>query len=525
MVFSALGLMMLIALIGACTGEASQISQLPEGFHPIDPLFESFYNDLGGKDTLGLGITPIFEARGSYYQYTVAALMVYNPSSTSGQRYYLAPLGLELGVNEKPVPPPEDDEAVFIEGHEIGPEFVSVFQELGGAEVAGRPLTEVHYNPDKNRHEQYFENVGFYLPVGGSQDQVRLLAYGAWKCSESCPQAKPVENAILTPAIRINAFTRFANQLGADFTGFALSEPYLSSKGTLAQIYENVVMVTDLDDPDQAILHPIAEELEIPSDPLEKASSDEDMHFYPLNGQEGFNVPGLLVEYIQERGGFEVFGPPRTRYNPLQEDVFRQCFENACLEVHRQDRGEFRVRPVPLGYTYREQFYPLPYTSGFQAPLDQISLQVWTSYPMVAPNQQQQVGVGVFSEREPLPGVEPFLVLTLPDGNQATYQLPPTGQDGHTGLLLEPIQAEYGTLIPYKVCVYTGDGNKFCVLDSYLIWETVYTNLTPTVPEGSEIPDTFFDKVQFYLPLITENLQSETLEIHQVFTYLPMLLR
>jgi hypothetical protein len=368
--------------------------------------------------------------------------------------------------------------------------------------------------------------VGFYLPVGGSQEDVRLLAYGSWKCSDSCQGAQPVENAIISPALRVAPFTSFTNRLGADFTGFALSEPYLSSEVTLEQIFENVVMISDLEVPEQVTLRPIVGELDIPADDLEAASTEEGMHFFSIRDQKGYNVPDILLQYINQRGGFEVVGLPRTQYKALHEGASRQCFENACLEAQELENGKLQVQPVPLGYTYRERFYPLPSTDGFQTSLEQVSLQVWASYPMLAPDQKQQIGVGIFSGNEPLPGVEPVMELTLPDGTQATYHLAPTGQDGHTGLRLEPISAEAGTLIPYKVCVYTGDGNKFCVLDSFLIWETAYFSLTPTVPESTEMPASLFDKVTLYLPLVYKTIKSESLEIElMVKTFLPLLFR
>jgi hypothetical protein len=286
-------------------------------------------------------------------------------------------------------------------------------------------------------------------------------------------------------------------------------------------------MVSDFDAAEQISLRPIVVELEIPSDALQAASTEEGMHFFSIRDRKGYNIPDILMEYINQRGGFNVVGQPMTQYKPLHEGTFRQCFKNACLEVHKQDDGEDRVKPVPLGYTYRERFYPLPSPSGFQTSLEQVSLQVWASYPMVAPDQKQQIGVGVFSGNEPLPGVEPLMELTLPDGTQETYHLAPTGQDGHTGLRLEPISAEAGMLIPYKVCIYTGDGNKFCVLDSFLIWETAYFNLTPTVPESTEMPTSFFEKATLYLPLVYKTIKSEGLvEIElMVKTFLPLLFR
>ena len=89
---------------------------------------------------------------------------------------------------------------------------------------------------------------------------------------------------------------------------------------------------------------------------------------------------------------------------------------------------------------------------------------------MVASDQNQEIGVSVYTNNIPQSGVEPDIVVTLPDGTTRTYYMYPTGEDGQTRLVLEPIAAQSGTLIPYEVCIFFPGGQKLCVKDSFLIW-------------------------------------------------------
>ena len=53
----------------------------------------------------------------------------------------------------------------------------------------GKPPTELHYNPETQRYEQYFENLGMYWLESEGPEHVRLLNYGAWKCDALLPLA------------------------------------------------------------------------------------------------------------------------------------------------------------------------------------------------------------------------------------------------------------------------------------------------------------------------------------------------
>jgi hypothetical protein len=186
-----LAILVLSTLVVSCAGsERGDSLILPNPFD-VDPVFREFYDMLGGEDVLRPAISPLFEVNDARYQYTAAGLMVHDPQAAQGQAYYLAGLGLDMDIAEPPVPAPEDSQVRYIDGHVIGEFFVPAFERLGGKRVVGKPLTEMHYNPEKGRYEQYFENLGMYWLENSPPGEVHLLAYGVWKCDSSCLSYPP----------------------------------------------------------------------------------------------------------------------------------------------------------------------------------------------------------------------------------------------------------------------------------------------------------------------------------------------
>jgi hypothetical protein len=131
---------------------------------------------------------------------------------------------------------------------------------------------------------------------------------------------------------------------------------------------------------------------------------------------------------------------------------------------------------------------------------------------MVSADQEQEIGVAVLSDNMPYSGAQPILEVSLPDGSSNHYELPPTDQKGETYISLPPIEAQNGTLIPYKVCLDTVGGQKFCIMDSYLIWQADYISITPTPPT----------KHTSYLPFVVKNIRVYIpAMMNEVKTYLP----
>jgi len=476
-----IGILFLLILLSGCAGgkTGNLPGPTPEGAKSVDPLFKEFYAHLGGAEVLGPAISPIFSYEDRKYQYFQAGCMEYDLQASPSERYRLSPLGLELGISEAPTLPPAQPDQIYLEGHIIFDGFVPLYRQLGGARFVGRPLTEVKFNPEKQRFEQYFENLGFYWIENDPVEKVSLLAYGAWKCDSKCRHQTPVAAQIQLSSIPSTldgrAFREVVSRLGADFTGFALSDPFIGDQGKLEQVYENVALVEDPNSPVKVSLQPLPEKVGIQSGSMEAYNGIEGMVFWAIENDQGYNVPQQFINYLTLHGGVEVSGPPISELNLQDNQLFRQCYQNLCLDYHLANDipAEIRIRPAPLGQAYLDLYYPT-IGSGFSESqaLHEISLQVWERYQFGGSNQAQEIGAMILEGKKPLRSIEPSLTLLLPDGIQKSYYFPPTGEDGQTLLTLDPIEAQNGTLIPYQVCISSLTSEIFCVQDGFVIWNT-----------------------------------------------------
>jgi hypothetical protein len=492
-------LLLLAISITACDTPAGKIALSAPSYFEVDPLFNDFYRRLGGEGTQGPVISHPFSYGQTSYQYTLAGLMSNNPQAPEHARFSLEPLGLDLGVLEAAVPPPDDPELRYVDGHVIYPLFLPLYQELGGERSAGKPLTEARYNPAMQRVEQYFENLGFYRSDADPAGTVHLLAYGLWKCAASCAQSSSTSPAaIVQPPVPVAPdFRKAVERLGQSLTGFALSSPYAAPDGATEQVYENVILAILPEDDGRVVLRPLPIDLGMPAEPLEPASNDPSMYFYPINGDTGYSVPLIFLDYLAQHGGLDASGPPIGTLAAISDGVYRQCFANLCLEEYRKEQGPLRVRPTPLGFTFWqsqpkdfrageppavspaqedapsfiEQDAPAPTQELTQPAGDGIVVHVWKRFPILSPGQRQEIGVIVLQGDIPIESLHADLILTLPDGESFRYDMEPTGSDGQSLYTLEPADTPSGKPVQYQVCVYYRPGEATCVQDSYLVWQ------------------------------------------------------
>lgn len=497
---------LLIAVVStACSdGETGERPGLPV-HNNIDPVFREFYDILGGAETLGPPISPLFEIGDVKYQYTLTSLMVHEPQAPANQRFHLAALGQDLGISEPPLPRPDDQDVRYVDGHIIHEAIIPMYERLGGARYVGSPLTELHYNPENGRYEQHFENLGMFWLERDPDEKVQLLAYGAWKCNASCRQMPLGSSNVILPPRVDEVFVDAVARLGPVFTGFAITDSYPTNDGYIEQVFENIVLVSDPNQPSRVFLRNITMLLGFRPDPIVEPKNEQGWTFFPIENGKGYNIPDHFLEYLALHGGKEAAGNPIGELVRIKDDLYSQCFENLCLEEHYDKAGKLTIKPAQLGYTYKllpaqrldvgaelspgTGGQPLSESevNGYPPPevvpkveieptpaslARELSIQVWETYPSVTPEQSQEIGVSVFENGEPLSKVEPDLVLTLPEGKEITYYMHPTGENGQTRVRLNPIDAPNGTLIPYEVCVYnlTNKG-MFCIRDSFLIWK------------------------------------------------------
>ncbi|GAB4481951.1 MAG: hypothetical protein Kow0088_24580 [Anaerolineales bacterium] len=436
------------------------------GTYPLHPDFKSFYEKLGGLARLGPAISPPIERDGKRYQYTTAVLLELDIKTGKVQ---LSPIGYEFGFRSA------SSDRVYLgktDREQIGvyPLFEKLYTEMGGEQVIGFPLSDVHYNEKFRRYEQYFERAGFYLLEEDASQTVYLLSYGAWKCRQSCSFSIPENSRVDLPTIKADPIVAFVYRYGVEFSGFALSEPYLASDGMVEQIFENLVLTFNPEHPEQVDLRALPQLLGIPTDPLEEKQSLTDHEWVSVAGEKGFLVPKRFWDYLQAHGGLELSGFPQTKPRDVGGGRQQQCFVKLCLEDQIDLYGKRVVRLSKLGEAYRKQTAGESAGKAFE--ISQITLRVWESQPIVSPDRQQKIGVSVYAGNQPLSGITPYLFLTNPQDGEEEYSFPPTDLEGKTELKIASIEAENGTLVPYRVCVQDHRQQRYCVRDSFLVWKT-----------------------------------------------------
>ena len=459
-------LLVLVALLGACSPEPAPPQPTVQDQYEVSPQFREFYDRLGGRDILGPPISPVRLEENLHSQFTEAGLMVFDPQTSTPEQIRLFPLGVQMGVQEPPVPEPTQATPNYIGGHYVDPSFQPFFELIGGVEIVGRPLTEIRFNPDKRRYEQYFENLGFFRLESEPLGTVHLLAYGAWSCPANCRSSAPLNSTIVIQTHLESPFKEAVESLGSDFTGFALGQPYLTTDGKVEQVFENVVLMIDFSNPNQVQVKSIHKQLQIFPDPPATPKPENDYWFFETKGGRGYNIPLNFLDYINRHGGLDVSGFPITEASRNGTSL-QQCFEKLCLEF----KANGLVRPVPLGYSYQflsQNSVPLP--TQTVEPVREVTMQMWVRNEMLASNQEQEVGVILLENNDPLSQLQPQLTITLPDGSRQTFTMPASAPDGRTSLRLPPIDAPNGTLIPFQICIRGSTGERFCMKDDYLIW-------------------------------------------------------
>jgi len=349
---------LLLALQG-CGSDLSIVATPENEAFEIDPVFREFYNYLGGEENLGEAISNVYIQDSYKSQYLTNGEMVYNPQASSSQFFRMAPIGRMFGSLESDFTSESNDNALIYENHSVYPEFFSLYEKIGSFFV-GRPLTGLKYNPNRKRFEQHYENLGMYRLEGEPPGQVHLLAYGAWACDQECSGIESGDATIDFYHSIDPSFKEFVNELGIDFTGFPLSNAYVSTDGKLEQIFENVVLSTENRDNSEIEIRPISKMMNIIPDPPTIRTDIPSFIFYPVDEDYGYNIPSVFWDFITLHGGTEVIGPPITHYTLAPGQGYRQCFANICLLFNPNTDPENPITLEPLGYPYKEMNKGMP---------------------------------------------------------------------------------------------------------------------------------------------------------------------
>lgn len=445
----------------------------PIGAYPINPKLADFYKEAGGEERLGPAISLAGQMGDRFCQYTLNALLCLEPNQDPEQGRMLYPVGQKIAPQDEPLPDGFGSKVRIQDGYILFEEFTPLFDKLGGSSYTGKARSHLRINYRQQRLEQFFESVGFYRRLQDSPGQVHLLAYGAAHCGNLCEYPVTLENAVdleIDAAQQPFALAVYRWNSLRSF-GQPLTQPYLTEDGSLEQIYENVVIFSPPDAPQDARLRMLNSS---ENQPVE-ANPDKRMVFIKTDGEMGFNVPKIFEQRILENGGWELAGKPVSEVlETTIPGLYRQCFQAYCLEYQAKGAEASEIHFSPQGYDYLEQanldanlILPKAQTDS------QIDIKIVLAKPAISSRDDQQITIDVTNQQDHLPmiGAEGVVVISMPDGSLQSYPFEPTGADGRAVVKIPAMRSiTNGSLIRYDVCVHLNDTEPVCSADTYLIW-------------------------------------------------------
>lgn len=442
---------------------------MPKGTYAVDPIFTDFYEALGGEEVLGPAISAAKRSEGKTTQYTESSLMVFDPLEPVSTRFKLASLGVSLGVAEEDMPGKSGQDGRVINGHLVITDFLAVYENLGGARFVGRPISGAGFNAEKQRVEQYFENLGLYQLAGNSE--VHFMPYGAYACDRNCREQEPVAGIPVRQPILPDPFLKKTLELGLPFVGKPLTGLHLAPDGKQEVIFENLVLVAETESPEQVDVRPIAAQISESAQALVQPEESNLSVFIEIENGYGYNVPLHFIDYLERFGGVQIAGQPISEVFSPEAGVYWQCFTNLCLQFNLNAEGDQRLRPVPLGADYKTAAYSQVRDFAASQDIERVDIRVWEKDTFVSSKGSQQINTAIYDDGKPLQNFEPLLIATMPDGSHRKAYFPPSDAEGCSSITLAPIDAPNGTLIAYRVCLFGMDGQEYCVGDNYLIWD------------------------------------------------------
>jgi hypothetical protein len=471
--FSALIIILAVPIVEGIAGSRTGSHAADSGFQ-VAPVFKEFYELMGGRETLGPAISDLMSDGSRQCQFTMAAEICSDSLLKEEDRFSLVPLGKRwMQENQSGLTP---DESALLD---VYGEFMATYQRLGGTRYVGAPLTTYQVNSSAERIEQVFENLAMYRNFDEPAGTVHLLALGANYCSGEC-RALPAAGAEVrrSPEIPIyKAFSSSLENLGPLVFGSVLTEAVVAQDGKTEQVFEGIVAYAGGENSDQMMLRPLPSLVNIPAVPPgpQLYQGDSRMTFYKVEGDLGYNVPVVFDEFIHQHGGKKLSGQPISELAVVTPNtLFRQCFENYCLDYDALAAIGMNIRLAPLGQQYKDLYYP----DGQLTAAPKSVSEVYTLYlseksPRITNTEMQEINLVVLRslDKRPVTGLEATLHIFFPDGGEYTSSLPPTNSEGRTQIILPALDfVPNGTVLPYKACLTLPSQEEICRSESFLIW-------------------------------------------------------
>jgi hypothetical protein len=457
-------LILLTSLLSACRGPDSAASAVLT----VAPEFEPFWRRAGGMATLGPPVSPPRREGRRLHQTFLAVEMI---QETSGGRNIvrLAPLGWDLGLAEPAVPPIDGQDASYFPGtgHTLYAGFASLFEELGGQEVVGAPITEVAFG--EGQIVQYFENAGLYRPENASPADTRLVALGLSARPPADSFGLEPEAFVLPGLVRQRPFAEFLGGFGGEaLFGQPLTGPYLTEDGALQQVYERAVVFSPDGSMRRAAFRSLGSELGRAQAPS-PASKEQGATYFE---ETGHNVLWAFADFYRAIDGRALLGLPLEEA-VLQADRFTQRFENGILEYRYDLPPSLAVQLAPLGRSYLDDHPPptaqpdgivVAPSAAAGSRAEELQIEASLSNAILPTGAEQAVTIRVSRhDGKPVAGAA-VLMRLIRRGRDSQERLPETDIKGRTTGTWTNIDPATGEIVNVVVQATADDANGSALL-------------------------------------------------------------
>lgn len=518
-----LGLLLLL-FTAACGPEENFSGDSPDPSYTGDPLFQSYYDSLGGQQTLGAFISDVIQKDGLDCQYTENALLCHDPQERTTRGFALYPLGRELQISDI-----RDSNSDIIDfqskpagaaaqptnGFWVYNPFVEAAQNFG----AGMPLSRFIRDNKNQQIQQWFEAVGFYTLFDDPTQKVYLLPYGRMACKAECGPGTLVPDLAIPQLRSANPILEQLDNLqDARVLGRQLTDMYQAPDGYQQVVFENAVVFLDPVS-NRIALRPLSQLLSLDSHlpGPQKYNRKDGMIFYKVsNDDRGYHVPIEIDDFLNKNiSGQDLAGKPISGAYPVSDTIARQNFENVAVEYHRNGPEGNRVRLAPIGRQYLEKFGqptapsepPAPQPEAeppAETPTEPQPAEPPQELPLVPAPQEPQLAepsesgasgqlgfifktVNQIQEGEdfkvyllvydnmnlrPAKGVRAHIELNV-SGKTSTYdyKFQATNSYGWAAVVVPPLpDATHNDVVIYKICVESPAGESSCQENDFLVW-------------------------------------------------------
>lgn len=185
-------------------GQTPTIRYFPETGHSVRGEFLEFFEAHGGLAVFGYPLTDEFTQGGRRVQYFQKARMEWHPESPDPYHVQLGLLGDELGYRDPPIssaeiPPANHPQRRYYPetGHTVSFAFLTYFDEHGGLDVFGYPITE--FLIERGLIVQYFQRACLeWHPENDHPYKVQLGLLGEADLNKKLDEKK-LDPALLDP--------------------------------------------------------------------------------------------------------------------------------------------------------------------------------------------------------------------------------------------------------------------------------------------------------------------------------------